>query len=88
MLEQGADQNKIGVQGTNSLILAIKGKYFECANVILNHPNTNVNQSNREGHTPISYACRYGRVSHTNDFNKIYWNKLVYFVLDLVIKSC
>ena len=63
LLEAGAEQNTIGANGFTALLIAVKGTYESCANLILQHPKTNTNQSTREGHSALSFACRNGLTS-------------------------
>ena len=63
LLENDADPNIVGANGYSSLIHAVKGGHEACVKLLLSASKINVNQSDRDGRTAISYAAKQGSAS-------------------------
>jgi len=60
LLDYEADPNIVGSNGSSPLLNAMKGNYTDCVSVLLRSPHLNVNQSDRDGHTALSFAAKLG----------------------------
>nr|CAB3258919.1 kinase D-interacting substrate of 220 kDa-like [Phallusia mammillata] len=60
LLRKHADPNIVGGNGSNCLLSALKGKHLDCVETLLDNMKLNVNQTDRDGHTALSFAAKLG----------------------------
>ena len=65
LLHHHADPNIVGSNGCSSLINAARGGHSECVDVLLTSSKINVNQSDSNGRTALSFAAKLGKVAMT-----------------------
>ena len=66
LMQYKADPNIVGANGSSSLINAVKNGHTESAKVLLSNPKVNVNQTDRDGRTALSFAAKRGSVEMTS----------------------
>lgn len=62
LLERGFDPNTPDPRGQVGLYLALRGEAFQVAEVLLQHPDTKIDQANAQGETPLMIAALHGRL--------------------------
>lgn len=62
LLNQGHSPNAVDDKGNPMLTLALYEDAFDTARVLLHHSQTNVNQANQHGETPLMLACLKGQI--------------------------